>query len=275
MGKISAELKAQFAEKSTPLKEKAEEINNEIKKLEIDIAKNDPLAYYKRLTVANLYMNIILIYTKISDLSLEILGIKNEGYLEKARKLCYKFLSVLEEIVGTYIDAPLTENKEALEKIKKLDDVKRYKLIKKIAEVIQIVEERFGPNSKWKWSFVDLDARAATVCKNLVDYKKIQGEMDPRIEGFAERMETIRFVKTYLRRVADRLREKYELSTQDPSEMKNAIKFLSVLMRIENIFKEGDEANNLKKNIKIWEEKLEQDMEAADKKKQAKQKKKK
>jgi hypothetical protein len=275
MGKISAELKAQFAEKSTPLKERAEEINNEIKKLEIDIAKNDPLAFYKRLTVANLYMNIILLYIKISDLSLEILGIKNEGYLEKARKLCYKFLSVLEEIVGTYIDAPLTENKEALEKIKKLDDVKRYKLIKKIAEVIQIVEERFGPNSKWKWSFVDLDARAATVCKNLVDYKKIQGEMDPRIEGFADRMETIRFIKTYLRRVADRLREKYELSTQDPSEMKNAIKFLSVLMRIENIFKEGDEANNLKKNIKIWEEKLEQDMEAADKKKQAKQKKKK
>ncbi len=275
MGKISAEVKAQFAEMSAPIKEKVEEINNTIKKLEIDIAKNDPLSDYKRLTVANLYMNVILLYVKINDLSLDIMGIKNEGYLEKARKLCYKFLSILEEISTPYIDVPLTENKENLERIKKLDDTKRLKLIKKIKEIIQIVEGRFGPNSKWKWSFVDLDARAAAVAKNLVNYKKIQEQMDPRIEGFPERMDTIKFIKSYLRTVADKLREKYELSTHDPSEMKNAIKFLSALMRIENIFKEGAEADNLKKNIKIWGEKLEQDMAADDeKKKKAKMKRK-
>ncbi len=268
MGKISAELKAKFAEKTAQIKEEIEELNNKIKKLEIEISKGSPLSEYKKLNIANLYMNIILLYVKMNDLSLDILGIKNESYLEKARKLCYKFLSELESLVTPYIDISLTENKEQLAKISKLDDLKRLKLIKKIAEVIRIVEERFGPNSKWKWSFIDLDARAAAVCKNLIDYKKIQEEMDPRIEGFAERMDTIRFIKTYLRRVADRLREKYELSTHDPLEMKTAIKFLSALMRIETIFKEGDEANNLKKNIKIWEEKLEQDLKAAEEKKE-------
>lgn len=268
MGKISPAKKAEFAEKSKSLKDEIDELNKKIQLLQKDILKAPPhIGSYKKILSANLYMNIISIYMRLSSLSMEILGIRNESYLEKSRKLSYKFIALLEEIVGNYIDVPFTEQGEQLVLISQLDDIKRLKLIQKIANTVTQVEERFGPNSKWKWSFVDLDARAATLCKNLTDFRRIQGNQDPRIEGFPERNELLAFVRQYLRKAADRLREKYEVATNDSGEMKNAIKYLASLMRISILFNDGEESNNLKKNIKIWEEKLEQDVKKQDEEK--------
>jgi len=266
--KITQAKRTEFAERSKELKEKIDELNKKSQELIKDIAKGGELVNYKRLALANIYLSMIAIYTKLSDVSLEILGIKNEAHLENARKLCYKVLSVMEDIVGLYVDIPLTENKEQLETISKLDDYKRLKLVEKIADAISTVEERFGPNSKWKWSFVDLDSMAAAVCKNFVDFKSIQEKNDPRIEGFADRMDLLRFVKTYMRKAADRLREKYEVASHDFGEMKKAIQYLRALFRIATIFSTGmDEVDNLKKTIKIWEDKLEQDEKNEDEKK--------
>lgn len=268
MGKISPAQKAEFAEKSKGLKNEIDELNKKILTIQKEINKEDSnVVNYKKILIANLYMNIITFYLRLSSLSMEILGIRNETYLENARKICYKFIAILEEIVGNYIDVPFTELTDQISTITKLDDIKRLKLIKKISNSVTQVEERFGPNSKWKWSFVDLDARAATLCKNLTDFKRIQKNQDPRIEGFPERNELLSFIKEYLRKAADRLREKYEVATNDSGEMKNAIKYLSALMRISILFNDGEEANNLKKNIKIWEEKLEQDLKDQEQKK--------
>ncbi len=268
MGKISPAQKAEFAEKSKGLKNNIDELNKKIQTINKDILKNkNNVVSYKKVLISNLYMNIISLYLKLSSLSMETLGIRNESYLENARKICYKFISILEEIVGNIIDAPFSETREQLDTLLKLDDVKRLKLIQKIANSVTQVEERFGPNSKWKWSFVDLDARASSLCKNLTDFKRIQANQDPRIEGFPERNELLAFIKEYLRKAADRLREKYEVATNDLGEMKNATKYLSSLMRISILFNDGEEANNLKKNIKIWEEKLEQDVKIQDEKK--------
>lgn len=269
--KISAAKKAEFAERTKDIKAKIDEMNKQTQQMLKDIAKGDALANYKRLALANFYLTMIALYVRLSDISLEILGIKNESYLENARKLCYKVLSALEEIVGRHIDAPLTENKEQLATISQLDDRKRLKLIQKVADAITTVEERFGPNSKWKWSFVDLEARAAAVCKNLTDFKRIQESNDPRIEGFPDRMDLLRFIKTYMRKAADRVREKYEVATHDFGEMKKAIQYLQGLLRIATIFSTGsNEVDNLRKNIKIWEEKLEQDEKLEEERKKKK-----
>ncbi len=268
MKKISAAKKAEFAERTKDIKEKIDELSKQAQEITKDIAKGNGLVNYKRLALANLYLTMIAYYIRLSDISLDVLGIKNESYLENARKLCYKMLGNLEDIVGAHIDAPLTENKEQLATISQLDDKKRLKLIQKVADAITTVEEKFGPNSKWKWSFVDLDARASAICKNLTDFKRIQENNDPRIEGFQERMDLLRFVKSYLRKAADRLREKYEVATHDFGEMKKAIQYLRALLRIATIFSTGtDEVNNLRKNIKIWEEKLEEDERIAEERK--------
>ncbi len=198
------------------------------------------------------------------------MGIKNETYLERARKLSYKFISVLEEIVGNQIDVPFSETEESLETISELDDLQRMKLIRKIASTIVAVEERLGPTSKWKWSFVDLDGRAAVLCKNLTDFRRIQKNQDPRIEGFPERNELLGFVKDYLRKAADRLREKYEMASNEAIDMKTAIRYLSALMRIAILSSDSEASNNLKKNMKIWDEKLEQDEKTKDEEKKKK-----
>jgi len=271
MGKISPAQKAEFAEKSKELKDNIDEINKKVQEIQKDIIKNrNNAANYKKLLIANLQMNVIAMYLKISRLSMQIMGIKNEAYLERARKLTYKFISVLEEIVGNQVDVPLTEMSEQLETISEIDDVKRLKLIKKIGETVNNVEERFGPNSKWKWSFVDLDARAAVLCKNLTDFKRIQANHDPRIDGFPERNELLAYVKEYLRKAADRLREKYEMASNEAIDMKSAIRLLSALARIAVLSSDSDSLSNLKKNIKIWEEKLEQDEKAKDEAKKKK-----
>jgi hypothetical protein len=273
--KITTTKKLEYAERTKDFKEKIKELENQLNAILKDISKGGELVNYKKIAAANLYLNLIALNIKLSDISLEVLGIKNEAYLENARKLYYKLLAILEEIVGTHIDAPLTENKEALETISKLDDLKRLKLIKNISEALTSIEERFGPDSKWKWSFVDLEARAAVLCKNLIDFKLIQEKNDPRIEGYPERNETMRFIKSYLRRAADRVREKYEIATHDFGEMKKAIQILEVLARISTVFSTTqEEIDNLRKTIKTWQEKLEQDEKLEEERKKEKLKKK-
>ena len=178
MAKLSPTKKAEFAEKSEPLKSKIEEFTKKIQEIQKTINKDAALSNYKRVIIANHQMNIITYYLQLSNLSLEVLGIRNETYLENARKLCYTFMSVLEQIVGNFIDVPFNEIKDQLDTISQLDDVKRLNLVKKINSTVTLVEEAFfGPTSKWKWSFVDLDARASALCKNLLnleEFKKIK-----------------------------------------------------------------------------------------------------
>lgn len=268
--KISKVKKIEYAEKSSELKKQIDLLNKSIQDQIKGLSASGILQNYKKVIIANLYMNIIMMYIRLSNLSMEILGIKNESYLENARKLSYKFIAILEEIVGNYVDAPYSELKDKLETISQLSDEKRLKLVKKISNTIIMIEEAFGPNSKWKWSFVDIDARAANLCKNLTDFRRIQEHQDPRVEGFPERNELLKFVKQYLRKAADRLREKYEIANPDVIILKEAIKYLSSLMRIAITFNDGEDANNLKKNIKIWEEKLEQDEKKSDEEKKKK-----
>jgi hypothetical protein len=189
-----------------------------------------------------------------------LLGVKNEGFLNDARKLLYKVISVLQEIVSNGVDEPLTENEERLATIAKLDDRKRLNLCRKILEALKSVEDRYGSNSKWKWSFVDIAGDAAVTIKNLTDFRRISTERDPRTEGFQERRELLQMVKDNLRNAAQRFREKYEMVTHEPTEMKKALLFLGALFRIHSLFSEASDAEAVKKNIAIWQEKIEGDM---------------
>jgi hypothetical protein len=268
MGKISPAQRAEFAEKSKDIKSNIDVLDKKIMGLQKDIAKNkNTTVNYKKIQIANFLMNTVNLYLKLSSISMKIMGIKNESYLEKARKITYKYISILEEIVGDEVDVPLSENEELLASIEQISDEYRIKLVRKIASVIKKVEERFGPNSKWKWSFVDLESRAATLCKNLTDFKKIQRDQDPRIEGFAERNEILVFIREYMRGAANRLREKYEMASNEAIDMKTAVHLLESLRRISSLFKDSQDTENLKKNIKIWEGKMEKDELVKDEKK--------
>ena len=56
----------------------------------------------------------------MNSLSLSFLGVKNEAFLNEARKCIYKALIYLEEIVSPIIDAPFSDYEQGLETICRL-----------------------------------------------------------------------------------------------------------------------------------------------------------
>jgi len=74
--------KAEYAEKIKSYKEKLDSIQSNIKTVEKEVLKNNELSNYGRLSIANSYLNMIALYCAMSDMSLELLGVKNEGFFE-------------------------------------------------------------------------------------------------------------------------------------------------------------------------------------------------
>ena len=195
----------------------------------------------------------------MNALSVELLGVKNEAFLNDARKTCYKCLIVLEEVVTNYIDAPFSDYDANLKDIEKLEDEKRWELVCKVGFSIQSVVDDFGENSKWKWSFVELEARFATITKNILNMKTVISGMDPRVPGYEARFKHLALTKKLLQQAADKYRQKYELSTLRIDDFKIAINYFSALRRLHTVLGENSEAEIVKKKIDIWKAKMEAD----------------
>jgi len=256
------EKKKRFAEEIAELKRKAEEIQQKIKQIEQKKEGNEAV---NKICVASYYADLVSIYCAMTELSLNILGYKNESYLDQGRKSLYKAIILLEGIVSNVIDMPLGENSELLKSLEEISDKEKLKFIKKLGYTISLLQDRYGPNSKWKWSFVELEGRYAVVAKNLFDFRAYQAKNDPAVEGFDERYDYLLLVKDLLIKASNRYREKYELTNHNIDDMKKAIEFLRVLKRIYILFNEKDEMQNISKRIEMWSQKLEADMKAKEK----------
>jgi hypothetical protein len=169
--------------------------------------------------------------------------------------------------VSNYIDVPFSDYSDLLEEIDGYEDDKRYHLVRKIGFTIQAVEEAFGANSKWRWSFVELEGRFAAVAKNLINFKTFIAQMDPSVDGYAARMGQMELVQSMLHQAADRYREKYELSTLRIDDFKRAIAFLAALKRIHTLFGEVEKSEEVKRKMEVWKSKMESDEKIHAKKK--------
>lgn len=259
MGKISAEGKKYYFEKLKKYKENIEQIKAREKNLLQIVQRDDNGAEYKRLTLADESLNLVSYFVLMNNLSMTLLGIKNEAYLNDARKACYKSIIYLEEIVSGYIDVPFSDYEERLEKIADYNQRDRWNLLRKLGYSIQAVKDGFGENTKWKWSFVELEGRMTTVAKNFLDLKNLVKGLDPRADFYEERYDHLNLVKEHLQQSADRYREKYELSTLRLDDFKIAINYLGALRRLHAVLGEGEESEVVKKKIDIWKAKMEAD----------------
>ncbi|GAH58249.1 unnamed protein product, partial [marine sediment metagenome] len=97
------------------------------------------------------------------------------------------------------------------------------------------------------------------VTKNLINLKTFTANLDPRIEGYSERLAHLNLTKRLLQQASDRYREKYELSTHRLDDIKRAISFLSALRRLHILLGESDQVEDIKKKIDIWRAKMEAD----------------
>ena len=255
--------KKRFGVEVAYLKNKVDEINQKIKHLEIKKDENDNL---NKIRVASHYVDLVSIYCAMTDLSLSLLGYKNESYLDKGRKSLYKSIISLEAVVSNYIDMPLGENYELLKSLDSFSDAERIKLVRKIGYTVSLLADRYGENSKWKWSFVEIEGRFSVIAKNLFDFRTFQAKNDPREEGFNERYDYLYLVKEFLIKASNRYREKYELTNQTADDMKKAIDYLKALKRIHILFNESEEVQNVGKRIELWSQKFETDLKAKEKK---------
>ncbi len=259
MAKISNEARQQYFERIKEYKQVAEAILQREKGLQKIVHGQSAGAAYKYLALADERLNLASYYLLQNSLSVTLLGVKNEAFLNDARKSCYQAVIYLEEVVSNYVDVAFSDYSDLLEEIEGFEDEKRHHLVRKIGLTIQLVEDAFGANSKWRWAFVELEGRYAAVAKNLINFKTFVAGMDPTIDGYRARMSHFDLVQELLLVAADRYREKYELSTLRIDDFKRALAFLSALRRIYILLGDSEKAEEIKKKMDIWKTKMETD----------------
>ena len=263
MGKISGDAKKSYFNKIAEFKASIEEILEQEKKT-LSCEGGD--SAMNKLVLADGVLNLVSFYVLMNALSVSILGVKNEAYLNDARKACYKAIIYLEDVVSNQIDAPFSDYEDKLEAIREYDEGRRWGLIRKLGFSIQAVEDDFGANSKWRWSFVEIEGRYATIVKNLLDLKSLTAGLDPRADFYSERNAHLRITKELLDQSANRYREKYELSTLRIDDFKLAISYLSALRRLHVVLGEVEEGEGVRKKSDVWRAKMESDSKKNEKK---------
>ena len=203
------------------------------------------------------------LYMAQNSLSLKILGVKNNDALNEARKILYKAIIYLEELVTNVIDIPYSDLVKNHETIQDKPIAERYYLIRKLGLAINLLEIAFGDNSKWKWSFVELKGRYAVVAKNLIDMRNsVKAYFDPNNEDYETTVLYVRLIIKQLEASAAGYRDKYEVSTRRLDDMRNAIKFLLARHKLAIAIGDKTNAEEIKKKALVWKDKMDADQKA-------------
>ena len=259
MAKISNEDRHKYFEKIKPYKTTIQSLLKREQTVLQVIKKDTRGAAFKRLTLADEMLFLASNYIILGGVSQSMLKLRNEEALNDGRKSLYKAVIYLEEVVSPLVDVPYSDYEERLVEISSLDAKRRYEIIRKMGLALQLLEDAYGDNTKWKWAFVELEGRYAAVAKNIIDLKAAVANTDPRSPDYEPTMYHLRLIKKLLAQAADRYREKYELSTNRIDDFKMGIHFLNSLRRLHIILGERQDAEPLKKKVEIWASKLEMD----------------
>lgn len=224
-------------------------------------AKTDAVnAPYKKIALCELMIQIASLYMAQNSLSLSIMNVRNNDMLNDARKILYKAIIYLEEIVTNIIDMPYADLAKNYESIKNFSVKERYNLITKLGFLIDCLEDAFGDNSKWKWSFVELKGRYAVVSKNFIDMRAAaKAYLDPGNADYETVTLYIRKLISCIDTTATGYRDKYEISTKRIDDMKNAIRFLLARNKLAIALNDSKGAEEAKSKAVVWNNRLKSD----------------
>ncbi|MGI5173415.1 hypothetical protein H0R92_07405 [Treponema sp. OMZ 840] len=260
MAKVTAESREAFSAKMQPYKDSIDKIFEKEKNITALMAKDKAGNSYKRMLLAEDMIYITTLYVLINNLSVEILSMKNMDALNEGRKTLYKAIIYLEETVSNLIDAPYSEYEDKLAEISNIPLNKRYELTRKLGLAIRLIIDAYGDNTKWRWSFTELQGRFATVAKNMIDMKaatKIY--FDPRNPDYDTAVYYFRLIKKLLGESADGYRDRYELSTRRLDDIRLGINYLIALRRVQIALSETEDAEETKKKAVVWKSKMDTD----------------
>lgn len=259
MGKVSAEARERYLEKVNQYNKQIEDISKREEMILRSVSSESAGAEYKKIRLADENLNLASYYLLMNNLSVALLGVKNEAFLNNARKVIYKVLIYLEQVLSDYIDQPFSEYAERVQAVDAYDPLSRYRLCNKIGFTIQRVAEGFGDNSKWKWSFVELEGRLAVISKNFLNQKTLFSELDPDKEFYEIKFNHLNLARRLLEQAAARYREKYEISSFQTEDFKMAIRLLEGLRKLLINLNRHNDADTIKRKIDSWQQKLDYD----------------
>ena len=233
-----------------------DEINQILRqeKIVADLSEKDPDgSIYKKIMLIDELLYVVTLYLAKSRLTVLTGNGKIEDILNEARKILYKVIIYLEDIVSNFIDAPFSDYEEKVKKIEYVPQKHRYYLVRKLGLAIDLVIQAYGDNSKWKWAFVEIQGRFATVAKNILDLKDTASTgFDPHSPDYETTMFHLKLVKKLLLQAATKYREKYATVTQSAEDFRLSIQYLSAVHRMHILLNERNEAEEVKKKITIW-----------------------
>ena len=260
MAKISEVERSAYNEKVKSYASVAKAMLKTEKDLVQETRKKPSEAPMIKLKLTDEMLNLASNYMAINGVSQAVLKVKNEESLNDARKSLYKAVIYLEEVVSNLIDAPFSDYEGKLELIAEFDPNARYNLIRKMGLTIDLLVQAYGDNTKWRWTFVELEGRFSAAAKNILDLKNVYTNSAPESPYYDSTVYHLRLVKKLLNQSADRYREKYELSTGQMSDFRTGISFLAALRRLHIILAENEDSESVKKKHAIWKQKLDTDM---------------
>ncbi len=260
IARIDPAKKELYNQISAPIKSEIESIKGKIKSLEVEILKNTKeSSKYNKFLVVNFYLDIAINYIKMNKVSVNVMQLKQDDLLENARKSIYSAVSTLEQIFGSELENDLNESSEKVQKYSKMTPYRKLYLFHKLENVLKVLGEELGPESKWKYKILEMFSKFAVVVKNSIDFKEFVS-INPLHPHYRDYSELVRYSKELLRISADGYREKYEVSGHEISDMRKAQDLLKAVMRIDNITGMYDESREIKKIIEKWNQKLEDDL---------------
>lgn len=260
MAAITKEMREDFAASCKAYQTKITTAVNTEKTLLLQ-AKTDAVnAAYKKIALCELMISEASYYMAENSLSLSIMNVRNNDMLNEARKILYKAIIYLEEIVTNIIDMPYADLVKNYDSIKNFPLKSRFELITKLGFLIECLEDAFGDNSKWKWSFVELKGRYAVVAKNFIDMRSAaKAFLDPGNADYEIATLYLRKLITCIDTTATGYRDKYEISTKRIDDMKNAIRFLLARNKLAIALNDAKGAEEAKSKAVVWNNRLKSD----------------
>lgn len=263
MAKISEQTRLEFAETIKPYQSKITQILSKEKTVLNTIHGSSQDSAYKKLMLCDDMIYVSSLYMAQNSLSLKILDVKNNDALNDARKIIYKAIIYLEELVTNTIDIAYADLTKQYEAINDYTVDQRYYLVRKLGLAINLLEVAFGDNSKWKWSFVELKGRFVVVAKNLIDMRKAaKSYFDPNSPDYETTVLYIRMLAKQLEVSAANYRDKYELSTRRIDDMRSGIKFLLARNKLALAINDVKYAEEIKKKAIVWKDKMNADQKS-------------
>jgi len=266
---VTKEKKAEFNEKLVDFKAYLEELKKEANVYKLQGKKSKHLEPYFNLALAINSIRFINTTVVINELSISILEINNNNYLELGRKEVYNCLSYIERTVSDNVDGTLSENKEQLAKIERINPIQRLNMIKGLRESVKRIIAAFGSNSKWKWSWPEIHFRLAGASKNLFDFIAYEKEQDLDNPYYYVRKEHFNLIIELANTAAQEFRSKFDMSTQDSTDLKRSVDMLEMNRKIFQITGETEDLQKTKTLIESFQQKI-NDLESDDKKKKKK-----